>query len=98
MRTPEQPLRFTVTPGAVVAHAGHTVVIREIVDSTHVQVRDVATGSISFVQLLVVGTVRRVIERNTLARSTEDTRIVVARPHNPVSVTCNDITISNSRS
>ena len=57
MRTPEQPLRFTVTPGAVVAHAGHTVVIREIVDSTHVRVRDVATGSISLATLGELGTI-----------------------------------------
>jgi putative transposase len=44
-RKPETPLRFDVAPGAAVAHAGHTVVVLEVLEGSKVRVRDVATGT-----------------------------------------------------
>ena len=43
-RPPETPLRFDLVPGTVVAHSGRTVVILNVLETSSVRVRDVATG------------------------------------------------------
>ena len=44
-RMPETPLRFEISVGTAVAHAGHTVVILKALDGSKVRVRDVATAA-----------------------------------------------------